>query len=83
MSMTPGTRFGAYEVAALIGVGGMGEVYRAHDPSLKRDVALKVLPEDLSRRPAASRPSPYRVRPYRCRLEAARHIRVLDRTYYA
>ena len=47
MSIAPGTRFGSYEVAALIGVGGMGEVYRAHDPSLKRDVALKVLPEEL------------------------------------
>jgi serine/threonine-protein kinase len=45
MSMNPGTRFGPYEVAALIGVGGMGEVYRATDTNLKRDVALKVLPE--------------------------------------
>ncbi len=43
--MTPGTRFGPYEVAALIGVGGMGEVYRATDTNLKRHVALKVLPE--------------------------------------
>ena len=45
MSMTRGSRFGAYEVAALVGVGGMGEVYRATDPALKRDVALKVLSE--------------------------------------
>jgi serine/threonine protein kinase len=45
--MNRGTRFGSYEVAALIGVGGMGEVYRARDTNLKRDVALKVLPESL------------------------------------
>jgi serine/threonine-protein kinase len=47
MSLSPGTRFGAYEVAALIGVGGMGEVYRATDPNLKRSVALKVLSESF------------------------------------
>jgi serine/threonine protein kinase len=45
MSIAPGTRFGAYEVAEQIGVGGMGEVYRATDTSLKRDVAVKILPE--------------------------------------
>ncbi len=45
MSLTPGTRLGSYEVTALIGQGGMGEVYRAHDTKLGRDVALKVLPE--------------------------------------
>src|SRR4051794_32661506 len=47
MSLTPGTRLGPYEVAALIGVGGMGEVYRATDTNLKRDVALKILPDEL------------------------------------
>jgi Tol biopolymer transport system component len=47
MSLIPGTRFGQYEVAALIGVGGMGEVYRATDTVLKRDVALKVLPQSF------------------------------------
>ncbi len=45
MSLEPGTRFGVYEVVSRIGVGGMGEVYRARDPRLGRDVALKILPE--------------------------------------
>ena len=45
MSLRTGSRLGPYEVVSLIGVGGMGEVYRARDTKLKRDVALKVLPE--------------------------------------
>ena len=45
MSLAPATRLGAYEIAALIGAGGMGEVYRARDTRLNRDVAIKVLPE--------------------------------------
>ncbi|HEX7779776.1 MAG TPA: protein kinase, partial [Vicinamibacterales bacterium] len=45
MALAPGTRLGSYEVTAPIGAGGMGEVYRARDTKLNRDVALKVLPE--------------------------------------
>ena len=45
MSLSPGSRLGSYEVTAKIGQGGMGEVYRARDTKLDRDVALKVLPD--------------------------------------
>ena len=45
MALVIGTRFGSYEVQALLGAGGMGEVYRARDATLERDVAIKVLPD--------------------------------------
>src|SRR5689334_8604831 len=48
MPLVPGTRLGAYEVVGLIGAGGMGEVYRARDSRLNRDVALKVLPDSFA-----------------------------------
>jgi hypothetical protein len=47
MALTAGTRLGSYEVVAQIGAGGMGEVYRAHDTKLARDVAIKVLPANF------------------------------------
>lgn len=48
MALTPGTRFGPYEIQAVIGAGGMGEVYRARDVRLERDVAVKILPEGFA-----------------------------------
>jgi Tol biopolymer transport system component len=48
VSLSPGARLGAYEIGALIGAGGMGEVYRAKDTRLDRTVAIKVLPESVA-----------------------------------
>ena len=55
MSLSPGSRLGPYEIVAPLGAGGMGEVYRARDTKLGRDVAIKVLPERHGLRP---RPAP-------------------------
>src|ERR1700739_1221882 len=51
MAILSGKRLGPYEVLSAIGVGGMGEVYRAHDTRLDRIVAIKVLPAHLADRP--------------------------------
>jgi Tol biopolymer transport system component len=51
MPLTPGTRLGPYEIVAPLGAGGMGEVYRARDTRLSREVAIKVLPQHLSLNP--------------------------------
>src|SRR2546426_12095671 len=51
MPLTAGTRLGPYEVVALVGAGGMGEVYRARDGKLGREVAVKVLPPGLAGNP--------------------------------
>src|SRR5467141_1989830 len=48
MALPPGTKLGPYEIVAQLGAGGMGEVYRARDTRLERDVAVKVLPASLA-----------------------------------
>jgi eukaryotic-like serine/threonine-protein kinase len=48
MTLAAGTRLGSYEVLSPLGAGGMGEMYRARDTRLSREVALKVLPEEVS-----------------------------------
>src|SRR6202521_5793075 len=51
MPLPAGTELGTHKILTLIGVGGMGEVYQAHDSKLGRDVAIKVLPEQFARDP--------------------------------
>jgi serine/threonine protein kinase len=53
MSPPPGARLGAYEIVGALGAGGMGEVYRARDTRLHRDIAIKILPEAYAADPAS------------------------------
>src|SRR3989337_57054 len=53
MALTPAQSLGPYRIVARLGAGGMGEVYRARDTRLEREVAIKVLPEQLARDPLA------------------------------
>jgi serine/threonine protein kinase len=51
MAIAPGQQFGSYEILSLLGKGGMGEVYRARDSKLNREVAIKILPEEFTTDP--------------------------------
>src|SRR5260370_9780930 len=53
MPLSAGTRLGPYEILCALGAGGMGEVYRARDTKLNREVAIKILPEALASDPVA------------------------------
>jgi eukaryotic-like serine/threonine-protein kinase len=67
MSLSPGARLGPYEIVSPLGAGGMGEVYRARDERLKRDVAVKVLPASFSS-------DPDRLRRFELEAQAAGHL---------
>jgi eukaryotic-like serine/threonine-protein kinase len=51
VALIPGSNVGPYQILSALGAGGMGEVYRAHDTKLKRDVALKILPDSFANDP--------------------------------
>ncbi len=55
MSLSPGTRIGIYQIEAPLGAGGMGEVFRARDTKLGRQVAIKVLPDEFAKQSGTAR----------------------------
>ena len=65
MAIEAGARIGPYEVLSLLGAGGMGEVYRARDTTLHRDVAIKVLPDSSPATPNGWPGSPAKPRRWR------------------
>src|SRR5262249_53898314 len=85
MGLSPGTRLGPYEIVAAIGAGGMGEVYRARDTRVDREVAVKVLPGALSGDPEArarfereARAVSHLNHPHICALFDVGRVRVAD-----
>jgi len=74
LTLLAGSRLGPYEVVGQIGAGGMGEVYRARDPRLGRDVAIKVLPASYSQDADRLR---------RFEQEARAYIRILSELFVA
>ena len=62
--LAPGTKFGADELVGLVGSGGMGDVYRARDPRLQREVAIKVLPRSFASDPERVRRFEQEARPF-------------------
>jgi len=79
MGLAKNTRFGPYEVIALLGAGGMGEVYRARDLRLKREVALKILPQEVAADPDRRRR--FELEAHTVRPSITQHRRHLRRGY--
>ena len=75
MALASGSRLGPYEIVSAIGAGGMGEVYRAQDPRLRREVAIKVLPSRFS-----ADPDRYREPRYDRQLAARQRCRSEERS---